>query len=138
LAEQDLPDGATSVEAVAGTVVTLRAGTDRPIVRAWLEYPDELAPVVHVASGINALSSLALTNALDLALSRPKVWKYIPARLSGDGRAFQLEFIARLSGTFALHFEDELGIGNVRLVDVRAQLDPAPVVHLQRPSRSQD
>jgi hypothetical protein len=138
LPEQDLPDGASSVEAIAGTAVTLRAGTDRPIVRAWLEYPDELAPVVHVASGINALSGLALCNALDLAMSRPAVWKRVPARLSSDGKIFELEFIARLSGSFALHFEDELGIGNVRLIDIRAQLDPAPVVHLERPSRSQD
>src|SRR5262249_33573020 len=41
LGAMDLPDGTGSIEAPAGTQVHLRAAVDRPVVRAWLEYPSE-------------------------------------------------------------------------------------------------
>src|SRR5262249_9368813 len=50
LPAQDLPDGTSSIEAIAGTQVTLRAATDRPVARAWLEYPPELEPSATVAA----------------------------------------------------------------------------------------
>src|SRR5262249_33380123 len=38
---RDLPAGSGNIDAVAGTRVTLRAATDRPIKEAWIEYrPD--------------------------------------------------------------------------------------------------
>src|SRR5207245_7698886 len=53
----DAPDGASSVEAVAGTRITLRAATDRPLSRAWLEFPVELTPALTVASHLHALAT---------------------------------------------------------------------------------
>jgi len=138
LHEQDLPDGASSLETIAGTQLTLRAATDRPVARAWLEYPPELEPLLGVAGTLNAVGKPALPSLVDLACSRPGVGTRIPAHLSDDGRVLELDFIARVSGTMALRFEDELGIGNVRLIELRTLQDPAPVVHLERPSRSQD
>jgi hypothetical protein len=125
LPPQELPDGATSIEAIAGTQITLRAAVDRPIVRAWLEYPPDLEPVLSVAGELHPLR-------LSSANSR------IPAQLSHDGRVLTLEFLARVSGTFVLCFEDPLGLGNTRLVELRTLADPAPVVTLERPSRSRD
>ena len=43
-----------------------------------------------------------------------------------------------LNGIYALHFEDETGLGNTRLFDLRTQPDPAPTVNLERPSQSRD
>src|SRR5207253_1010479 len=41
LPDQDLPDGSGNIEAVLGTRATLRAATDRPVVKAWIEYRPE-------------------------------------------------------------------------------------------------
>src|SRR5438552_922166 len=138
LLPQDLPDGASSIEAIAGTEVTLQAAVDRPLARAWLEYPADREPALAVAGSLGALATPPLVCIVDLAVAQPPVWKRISAQLSPDGRVLSLAFIMRLSGTFALHFEDEMGIGNTRLVEVHTLLDPAPVVRLERPSRTQD
>ncbi len=34
-----LPDGSVNIEAIAGTTVHLTAAADRPLAKAWLEYP---------------------------------------------------------------------------------------------------
>jgi hypothetical protein len=138
LAALDLPDGASSFEAPAGTQVHLRAAVDRPVVRAWLEYPADLKPTLTVAALLNSLRPALPTSAVEWAATRSEGWKRIAARLENGGRILDLDFMARLSGTFALHFEDELGIGNTRLLELHTLADPAPLVHLERPSRSRD
>jgi hypothetical protein len=62
----------------------------------------------------------------------------IPARVEAGGRVITIDFLARTTGTFALYFEDESGLGNTRLVDLHTVADPAPIVHLERPSRNRD
>src|SRR5437660_806923 len=39
---------------------------------------------------------------------------------------------------YALHFEDESGLGNVRLFELRVLADPPPAVTLERPSPTRD
>jgi len=143
----NLPDGTTSLEAPAGTQVFLRAATDRPIARAWLEYPQGLGPVLTAASLITSLAHAPISlsspaegwsSAFNYAGARLAAWRQIPAQLEPGGQVFRLEFVARVSGTFALHIEDELGIGNTRLLELHTVPDPAPIVNLQRPSRAQD
>ncbi len=112
----DLPDGTSSIEAAAGTEICLRAAVDRPLASAWLEYPSELEPVLSVAAFVNLLGAAQPTGALELAGAALKAWKRIPARVESDGRALTGDFVARVSGTFALRFEDEMGLGNKRLV----------------------
>ena len=145
--EADLPDGTTSLEAPAGTQVFLRAATDRPIARAWLEYPQELGPALTVASLISSLAHAPFSvsspaegwsSTINYTGARLAAWRQIPAHLERGGQVFSLEFVARVSGTFALHVEDELNIGNTRLLELHTIPDPAPVVNLQRPSRVQD
>ena len=43
-----------------------------------------------------------------------------------------------MSGVYVLHFEDETGLGNNRLFDLRLRDDPAPTVALDRPSKTRD
>jgi hypothetical protein len=138
LADQQLPDGAASIDAAAGTEIRLRAAVDRSVVRAWLEYPAELEPVLSVAAFLAPLGVPQPTGALELAAAQQASWKRIPAQLDAEGRVLTADFIARVSGTLALYFEDEMGLGNTRLLELRTLVDPAPVVQLLRPSRSQD
>src|SRR2546430_17338911 len=39
---------------------------------------------------------------------------------------------------YSLHFEDETGLSNRRLFELRVAADPAPIVHLERPSPKHD
>src|SRR5207302_8071640 len=114
----ELPDGTSTMEAAAGTEIRLRAAVDRPLVRAWLEYPWELEPALTLAALVNPLGAAQPTGALELAAAGLKAWRRIPARLESGGRILTIDFVARVSGTFALHFEDELGLGNTRLVEL--------------------
>jgi hypothetical protein len=75
---------------------------------------------------------------LELALAPQGLWRRIPAQLTSDGRILTLVLLARISGIYALHFEDEIGVGNLRLLDLRVLADPAPSVNLERPSKSHD
>jgi hypothetical protein len=140
LPPQDLPDGVSSIEAIAGTHITLRAATDRPIVRAWLEYPPDLEPMLDVCHAFAANSVESFCPLLEAAKAyHPRTtWIHIPARLAPDGQVLTVGFAARVSGTFALHIQDELGLGNTRLVELRTVADPPPIVYLERPSRSRD
>jgi hypothetical protein len=138
LPAQALPHGSTSIEAPAGSHILLRAALDRPVARAWLEYPTELGRPMTVAAHLAALGMPAPARALKLATAAGSHWQRIPAQLTDGGRGLRLEFLARTSGTFTLHFEDDLEIGNNRLIELRSLPDPAPVVQLERPSRSHD
>jgi hypothetical protein len=134
----ELPDGTSIIEAAAGTQVHLRAAADRALVRAWLEYPVELEPALTLAAFLNPLAVSQPTGALELAGAYLQVWRRIPAGLEDSGRVLTLDFTARVSGTFGLHFEDELGLANTRRLELHTLSDPAPTVHLERPSRSRD
>jgi hypothetical protein len=134
----NLPDGTSTFEVVAGSTVSVRAAVDRPVVRAWLEYPLELEPIIGIASELSALGTLPPTRALELAGARQRVWSAMPAHLSDSGHIFALEFVARVGGTFALRFQDDNGLETTRLLEVHVVTDPPPTVNLQRPSHSED
>lgn len=134
----DLPDGTSSIEAPAGTRVRLRAAVDRPLRRAWLEYPSEAEPILRLAAFLNPRSLAVPSGALEMAATGVTSWMQIPARLEAGGAVLSLDLTARLSGTFALHFEDEMGLGNTRLLELHTLPDPAPLVTLERPSRTRD
>jgi hypothetical protein len=135
LRARDLPDGTTTIEAPAGTRVMLRAATDRPIARAWLDYPDELNPILDAISFASIVADPSTIRAPKLILAYERPWKRIPARLTSGGQTLEIEFLARVSGTFAFHFEDESGLGSKRLVELQTVDDPPPIVRLERPRR---
>src|SRR6266404_5079401 len=68
----DLPDGTSSMEAAAGTQIRLRAAVDRPLVRAWLEYPSELEPALTLAAFVHPLGVAQPLGILKLAAAGPK------------------------------------------------------------------
>jgi hypothetical protein len=138
LSAVDLPDGSSTIDAIAGTEISLKAAADRPLARAWLDYPAELEPTLHASALLSAFGVPGVTGALELARNSANVPLSIPARLDREGRTFSLDFPARLSGTFSLRFEDHLGLINSRLIEVHTQIDPAPTVQLERPSPGLD
>jgi hypothetical protein len=137
LPSTELPDGSGMIECVAGTRVTLRAATDRPVARAWISFRPEQAHVrvVPALSPLGAGSTLAVPGYNLLAR---EVWADVPIGLSRGGTLLEVSFIPRLPGPYALRFEDETGLGTTRMFDVRVQPDPAPIVNLDRPSAGRD
>ncbi len=137
LPDLDLPDGSGNIEAVAGTHVFFRAAADRRLANAWLEYrPDQ--PLAKSAAFLAPLGTSHLGSTLALFAAGREVWDTVPVLLDPYGRKMTVEFKPYVSGLYALHFQDEEGIANTRLFDLRIYPDPAPVVTLERPSKSHD
>jgi hypothetical protein len=137
LPPQDLPDGSGNVEAVAGTIVTLRAAANRPLRSAWIEYLPE-PRFTDLAAFLAPLGSIHAVQTPPLSAGGQAVWDIVPAQLEPDRQRFSVRFRPYASGMYALHFEDESGLGNVRLFELRVQPDPAPTVTLERPSPTRD
>jgi hypothetical protein len=133
LAPRALPDGNGSIDAVAGTVVTLRAAANVPLQAAWLEYQPEPREVILAASfaplgGANALTALT-AGAVGLDIHGRH-----PARLSEDRKSFHLRFQPRVTGMYSIHIEDDTGLRSHRSYELRIRPDPAPTVTMERPS----
>jgi hypothetical protein len=132
----DLPDGGTALECVTGTMVRIRAATDRPIARVWIELAgDSPRPVVAAAllplAAPAPLGSLA-TNAIDREVRGPH-----PGRAEADGGRFELSFRPYVSGLYFLRFADAAGLDGRRTIDLRVTPDPPPAVSMERPAASQ-
>ncbi|HTU89828.1 MAG TPA: hypothetical protein VMF69_07015 [Gemmataceae bacterium] len=122
---ETLSPGMGNIDAVVGTAVRLRARADRPLRRAWIEYqPEEPSAVVG--------DLLALFGG-----ARPW-WEPTPAKFADDLCTFAINFTPTVNGMYALHFEDETGLHNSRLFELRLHPDPAPAVHLEHPSPARD
>ncbi len=131
-----LSPGTGNIDAVAGTVARLRARADRPLKQAWIEYqPEDPSAVLAVdlapLGGADALTTAAL-------YAGRGAWPRVDAVLDADRCTFTLDFTPAINGMYALHFEDESGLRNSRLFELRLHPDPAPTVDLERPSPSRD
>jgi hypothetical protein len=132
----ELPDGNGSIDAVVGTRVTLKAAVDRPVARAWIEYhPDQ--PLARVGAFTGLLGARDGTGLITQTVAYNRVAENIPVHIEG-GRILSVDFVPVVRGMYGLHFEDETGLGNTRLFDLRLQPDPAPTVTLERPSPARD
>jgi hypothetical protein len=120
-----LSPGNGNIDAVVGTAARLRARVDRPLQHAWIEYQPEEPTVV-------------LGDVLTLFAGGKPWWEAVPAVLDADRCTFTIDFTPPISGMYALHFEDETGLRNSRLFELRLHPDPAPAVRLERPSPSRD
>ncbi|HBI45790.1 MAG TPA: hypothetical protein DDY78_23495, partial [Planctomycetales bacterium] len=129
--------GVGNIDAPVGTFVVLRAAADRELGAAWIAYLPEPKSLTS-ASYLVPLGAWDLTSMLSLSAASNAVWGRIDAVLDGDRRLFTVRFLPRVSGVYALHFEDETGLGNNRLFDLRLRDDPAPTVQLERPSKTRD
>jgi hypothetical protein len=163
-APDKLSPGVGRIEAVAGTVATIRGAADRPIRRVWIEHrPDPVLP-----AGSNPLAALANgerdsepaaprtlavaflgplgwrhpVETLALTAGGHAVWGRTPGRLAPDGRKFTIEFMPWISGAYVLHLEDNDGLVKDYDYDLQGLhpqglADPVPVVNLERPASSQ-
>jgi hypothetical protein len=137
LPARQLPFGATSWDAVVGTTVQFHAAVSHPVVRCSMQYrPESPTPLAAAAC-----CSLASTNSLQLlgiaAITR-EATDPIPITLSDDGKLIASRFVPRLSGAYAIQFEDAEGFGMARTLHATVTPDPAPVVELRRPNAGQD
>jgi hypothetical protein len=138
LPAEKLPAGTGQIEAVAGTRVSLRAATDRPIARAWIEY-QPADPVALPVSAFSVLGALRPCDMLVLMASGHDLWGPANARLEDGDRVFMINFVPpRMVGEYILHFHDGDKLGGSRRYDLHIFSDPAPLVNLERPSPSLD
>jgi hypothetical protein len=137
LPARDLPDGGGSIECIAGTLVRLRAATDRPVARVWIELSAD-PPRPTVASALLALGAAGPAGAIGLTAAGHAVWGEVPATLDASGTRFELTFRPYVDGLYVLRFEDESGLGGRRTLHFRVQPDPSPAVTLERPAESRD
>ena len=126
----DLADGSSIIECPAGTRLTLRAATDRPVAEAWLVYRPE-NPVTAQLTKVAVLGANPAIAVPGFDLMAREVWAAIPLTIR-DGTLLEGTFVPRVSGPYVFRFEDETGLGATRLLDIRVQPDPAPVVTLAR------
>jgi hypothetical protein len=126
-----LPDGATAVEAVTGTRVVLKAHTDRPLRKAWLECREDLRDH-HLAAAVAPLAGF--TAALTPLFTTP-----IPVTISGrDRRTLVADFHIPVNGLWALQMTDDDGVSGKHLLDLRSFTDPAPIVTMLQPDATHE
>jgi hypothetical protein len=131
----ELPDGSGIIECIAGTTVTLRAATDRPVARVYCVYQPE-HPGTLISARLAMLGKGPLDSVAFDQLGR-EIWQAVPFNVI-DGTRIEGQFTPRLSGPYAFRFEDETGLGSTRMLDIRVQPDPAPLVALERPAPGRD
>ena len=135
LEAQSLPDGTGNINAVAGTLVTLRAAANVPLKAAWVAYQPEggPAPAAVAALGAPTLPALLTAGAASLDVIGPHY-----ATILKDRHSFFLRFRPPVRGMYTLHFEDETGLRNSRVYMLNITPDPAPEVTLERPSAAKE
>ena len=159
---QSLSPGVGRMEAVAGTVATIRGATDRPICKVWVEHrpdpagsPGVLAlldnqekdadrpfPRTLAAAALGPLGLRHPVEVLMLAAGGHAIWGRTDGNLSADGRKFTIQFMPWFSGAYVLHIEDQEGLAKDYEYDLQGLqpqglADPVPVVNLERPASSQ-
>jgi len=136
LAPLDLPDGTGATEAVAGTSVTIRAATDRPVARAAVEYRPTAVAAPAALGGL--LVAAGPDGALGLAAAAHALAAPTTLTLTDTGRRVDGQFTPALGGVYDLTLTDEHGLTGRRPLDVRVLPDPAPTVTLDQPSPGGD
>jgi hypothetical protein len=133
----DLEPGSGKVVAVNGSVVTLRAATDRPLAAAWVEFRPE-PPSVNDDLLMSPLGAGSPFGALAVAAAGRAIVEEVPATLQGDRRQLIVTFVPPISGNYVLHFRDDTGLQNSRMFELNVFADPSPVVTLERPTPARD
>jgi DNA repair exonuclease SbcCD ATPase subunit len=132
-----LPEGSGKVDAVNGTVVTLRAAANRPLSAAWIEFRPE-PPSVSTDLLLSPLASSDPVGAAATLAGWRSVSEPVPAILSEDRRTLSVTFTPPVSGNYVLHFADDTGLRNNRMFELNVFADPSPVVALERPAPARD
>lgn len=133
----DLPDGGGHIEGVTGTLVTLRAAVDRPVIRAWVQLATD-PPRQVIPPALFGFAGTGAVDAAGLNLAGRLAWQRVPAGLDDTGTRMFFAFRPAIGGRYVLAFEDEQGIIGHRPLDVRVLADPPPGATVERPSASRD
>ncbi len=131
-----LSPGNGNIDAVAGTTARLRARADRPLKRAWIAFqPEQPSALLSMY-----LAPFGATDAFSVVslLAGSRTWWPVEAALDEDRCTFAARFTPMVNGMYELHIEDEVGLRNNRLFELRLYADPAPTVNLERPAPSRD
>jgi hypothetical protein len=131
----NVPDGGTACECVTGTMVRIRAATDRPVTNVWIELAGD-SPRQVVAAGLLPLAAAAPYEALTAeAIGRAVVGRQ-PALV--DGSQLDLSFRPYVGGLYQLRFADDAGLEGRRTIDLNVTLDPPPAVSIEGATASRD
>ena len=134
----DLPDGASAVEAVHGTLIRFRAAADRRIASAVLIPLAERDGLI-LGTGVAGLAGTNPFAALGSQLLADEVTRDIPVAIVGpEGTRLEAEFTPRIAGLYNFRFTDETGLSGSRIFDFRYTVDPVPLVSMDRPLLGQD
>ncbi len=133
-----LSPGTGNIQGVAGTYVQMRAATDRPITRVWVEHRP-VAPLVTEASYLAPLGATNTVQALALSAGGHAVWGKTYGTIKPDSKdkEFSLNFLPWTLGTYMLVLEDAEGLARAYEFDEHIKADPVPTVAILRPSASQ-
>lgn len=137
LPPRDVADGGSVVECVTGSIMQIRAATDRPIARAAIRLAAE-PPQPFAALAILPLASARDIQSIGFLAASHAVLDPAAATLSADGCRFHVTCRPFVAGAHVLRFEDEAGLPGHRVLDIRLQSDPSPSVAGERPSTSRD
>jgi hypothetical protein len=131
-----LAEGTGNLDVIAGSHITLRAATDRPITRAWIQFKP-LLPGANEALLLGTVGApQALAGATHLGLGS-SVWGRTDGIVHENGLEFTLAFVPALTGGYVLTIQDADGLAKSYDFDLHVRPDPLPVVSLLRPSISQ-
>jgi hypothetical protein len=131
-----LPDGVGNLDVVAGSQVTLRAATDQPLDKAWIEFK----PMLPGAREALLAAAMGHTHPVDAAATTAltqTAWGRIPATIDKTGKQFVVHFVPGLTGAYVLTIQDKDGLSKSYEFDLNVRPDPVPVVTILRPSSSQ-
>jgi hypothetical protein len=134
---ETVPEGTGNLDVIAGTSVILRAATDQPIARVWVEFKPLLAgarEALVLAPLGTQIGGIEPTITQGLASS---TWGKVPGQIDADGKVFTVRFLPGLTGAYVLTIEDHNGLAKSYEFDLNVRQDPVPVVHLEQPSVSQ-
>ena len=138
LASVELADGGGVVEAPFGSRLTLRAAADVRLSAASIAFlgdrssPDRAAPLAAVGL-MDPLGAGRWARLLADDFGRD-----VPVTLGPDGRQLDAAFTPSLPGSYGLRMTDETGLTGTRLLELRLQADPPPLVVLRRPNAGDD
>jgi hypothetical protein len=137
---QKLAPGSKVIKAWAGSAVVLRAATDRPVTKVWLDYrPTNVkreieTSALQIAALIGHCASAGPLADLGQMFGTRTLWDRVDADIDAGGTQFTIRLTAWVPGVCTLHLEDENGLPSNYDLTLDVAIDPLPAVELVRPA----
>lgn len=130
LPNTSLPDGSSIIECPVGTTIVVNAASDRPIAKTSITHQPE-QPIIAPVSFLSLFATKSSHELIGLNLLLQSAWTEQPLNVISETQIHG-QIRPQLSGTYAFRIEDETGLGSTRLLDIRLQPDPSPIVTMER------